>query len=389
MHGPKHILMTTDSIGGVWTFTYELVSELVKEGIEVTLVSLGKKLSRDQRLQIRKLRNVHLHDTDFKLEWMEDAESDLQKTRDLISELERKIHPDLLHLNTFLRRTDWSDTPTLLTIHSCVFTWYRAVHGNAPVGDWRLYEKEVRGAINQATVMTTPTAALRRALLQEYPLRGRVDVIPNGRDPSRFAPAPKEPFLFASGRLWDEGKNITLLSSIAERLPWPLLLAGATSDPSGKQRIRAPENTQVLGAIEADDMARLLGECSIYVSPALYEPFGLAILEAAFSECALVLSDLESMQEIWGDAALYFDSRSAEDLLEKIQFLVDHPKFREELARRARARALARYTSEKMAGKYAALYRELTVEPSRPARGRMRPVGIKHEIRPLLSFSHF
>ena len=44
---------------------------------------------------------------------------------------------------------------------------------------------------------------------------------------------------------------------------------------------------------------------SIYALPARYEPFGLSALEAALSGCALVLGDIPSLREVWGDAALF------------------------------------------------------------------------------------
>jgi len=40
--GPMHVLVTTDTISGVWTYARELVSGLVSRGLRVTLVSLGE-----------------------------------------------------------------------------------------------------------------------------------------------------------------------------------------------------------------------------------------------------------------------------------------------------------------------------------------------------------
>ena len=44
---------------------------------------------------------------------------------------------------------------------------------------------------------------------------------------------------------------------------------------------------------------------AIYALPARYEPFGLSALEAALSGCALVLGDIPSLREVWGDAAVF------------------------------------------------------------------------------------
>ena len=51
-----------------------------------------------------------------------------------------------------------------------------------------------------------------------------------------------------------------------------------------------------------------MGRAAIYALPARYEPFGLSILEAALSGCALVIGDIPSLREIWADAALFVPS---------------------------------------------------------------------------------
>ena len=58
---------------------------------------------------------------------------------------------------------------------------------------------------------------------------------------------------------------------------------------------------------------RGIARAAIYALPAHYEPFGLSILEAAMSGCALVLGDIPSLREIWGDAAVFVhpDNRDA------------------------------------------------------------------------------
>ena len=44
----------------------------------------------------------------------------------------------------------------------------------------------------------------------------------------------------------------------------------------------------------------------MYVSSSVYEPFGLAPLEAALCGCAVVANDIGSLREVWGEAAIYF-----------------------------------------------------------------------------------
>src|SRR5437867_2473767 len=69
-----HVLMTADTVGGVWTYTQELVSRLIQQGIRVTLVSLGKLPSPQQSAWIDALPELDYRPTDYRLEWMQDSE---------------------------------------------------------------------------------------------------------------------------------------------------------------------------------------------------------------------------------------------------------------------------------------------------------------------------
>ena len=70
----------------------------------------------------------------------------------------------------------------------------------------------------------------------------------------------------------------------------------------------------VVGSLEKESFYQLLDNSLIYVGPSLYEPFGLAPLEAAHSGCALLLSDIPSFREVWDDCATYFSPGDPQDL---------------------------------------------------------------------------
>jgi glycosyltransferase involved in cell wall biosynthesis len=113
-----------------------------------------------------------------------------------------------------------------------------------------------------------------------------------------------------------------------------------------------------LGSLGEPEMQRLFAAASIYALPALYEPFGYTPLEAALSGCALVLGDIASLREIWGDAAVFVDPHDSRSLKAELLVLVADSNHRHELAERARARAL-QFTSARMAENYFGAYAEL------------------------------
>jgi glycosyltransferase involved in cell wall biosynthesis len=166
-------------------------------------------------------------------------------------------------------------------------------------------------------------------------------VIANGRDSDRFQPLAKEPLVVAAGRLWDRAKNIGALKAIEARLSWPLVVAGDAEIGRGRLSER--------------EMIALLGRASIVAAPARYEPFGLLPLEAALCGCALVLGDIPSLREIWGDAAVYVDPRDSEALRAAIEELIGDSDRRRRIAGLARERAL-RLTPAAMARAYRSLY---------------------------------
>ena len=102
-------------------------------------------------------------------------------------------------------------------------------------------------------------------------------------------------------------------------------------------------------------MRRHLAESAVYALPARYEPFGLSALEAGLCGCALVLGDIPSLREVWGDAATYVDPDDAPALARTLNTLADDERTRADLGRRARVRALE-YSPTRLAAGYLAAY---------------------------------
>ena len=194
---------------------------------------------------------------------------------------------------------------------------------------------------------------MMRALEENYGPIARGAVIPNGRNPALFRPLPKEPFVFSVGRLWDEGKNVAILASIADSLPWPVFLAGEPRRPDGgSSRLGS---CRPLGRLSLPGLSEWYGMAAIYALPALYEPFGLSVLEAGLSGCALVLSDIPSLREIWRDAAVFASPLEPSVWTGELRRLMVDDAARRDLGVRARRRALE-FTSERMAAAYMASY---------------------------------
>jgi glycosyltransferase involved in cell wall biosynthesis len=347
------VLMTTDCVGGVWTYAVQLCAELARHDVEVVLATMGPAPADAQRRQTRDLANVSLHESTFALEWMPDPWAEVRDAGAWLMELAAKCEPDAIHLNGYAHGSlDW-DKPVLMVGHSCVLSWWLAVHRCAAPAECNRYRVEVRNGLRAADLVVAPSNAMLQSLRDHYgPLRSAV-VISNSRERAVFGPAKKEPLIMTAGRLWDEAKNVAALQQVAPRLPWPVAIAGAEAAHATDQ-----PNTLRLGRLPEDEIARWLGRSSIYALPAKYEPFGLSILEAALSRCALVLGDIPSLRENWHGAAEFVSPDDPDELEEAILRLIEHADHRQNLARLAHRRALE-FSPARMAAEYMAAYRQI------------------------------
>jgi glycosyltransferase involved in cell wall biosynthesis len=353
------ILMTADTVGGVWTYALELTRALQPHNVEVLLAIMGPSLSPSQRDDAFGLSNLSLFKSNYKLEWMPDCWSDVKHAGEWLLHLENRLQPNLVHLNGYAHANLPWKNPTLVAAHSCVFSWWQAVKGDTPPAEWQRYKTEVENGLHAADLVVTPSAAMLHALDTHYGPTRNARVIHNGRDPEHFKSRTKRAFILSAGRLWDEAKNVDRVAEIASELPWPVLVAGEFQHPDQPAcNSFVARQCRWLGLLSQPQLRRWFAAASIYALPALYEPFGYTPLEAALSGCALVLSDIESLREIWSDAAVFVDPSDSKALKHELLKLIANPQLREEMSQRAHQRALE-FTSARMAQNYLAVYGEL------------------------------
>ncbi|HEU4642429.1 MAG TPA: glycosyltransferase family 4 protein [Gemmatimonadaceae bacterium] len=359
------VLMTADTVGGVWTYAMELAGALEPHGVEVVLATMGMPLSPGQRTQARARANVRVVEGRYRLEWMADPWLDVRRAGAWLLELEARERPDVVHLNGYAHGALRWRAPVCVVAHSCVLSWWRAVKGTNAPPEWDAYRTAVRRGLDGADLVIAPTRAMLAALAACHGVVPRARVIPNARDASRFAAAAaKRPLVLAAGRLWDEAKNVSALDRVAPELPWPVYIAGDARGPDGVERTFGA--ARALGRLDEAALANWMGAAEIFVLPARYEPFGLGALEAALAGCALVLGDIPSLREVWGDAALFVPPGDDGALAGALRALIADDARRERLARAARERA-GRYAPAAMAREYLAAYAELRERRPGPA----------------------
>jgi hypothetical protein len=86
--------MTTDAVGGVYTYALTLARGLTTRGVEVVLATMGPRPSPAQREAARAIPGLELVECDFRLEWMDDPWDDVARPGDWLRD--GKVHPDRL-----------------------------------------------------------------------------------------------------------------------------------------------------------------------------------------------------------------------------------------------------------------------------------------------------
>jgi glycogen synthase len=357
---PKSILMTADTVGGVWTYALELARALGKYDIDVAIATMGPEPSRSQREEAAAIRNVDLFKSNYKLEWMQNAWTNVRAAGEWLLSLEKRLRPDVVHLNGYAHAALPWKSPKLVVGHSCLYSWWRAVRRGDLPPEWKQYKTVVQRGLRGADLVVAPTQAMLDALDDNYPgsIKSEALVIPNGVDVDAFSPTLKQKFVFTAGRLWDEAKNMQALTGIAWQLSWPLCLAGEKRNADTGVAVELKENCYALGNLPGETLRSWYARASIYALPARYEPFGLTVLEAALSGCALVLGDIESLRENWDEVALFVnpeDRLAWRDVLVK---LIQNETYRQRMGRLAREQAL-QFSSARMAERYCDAYSNL------------------------------
>lgn len=348
--------MTADAVGGVWTYALELARGLAAQGTEILLAVIGPEPEISQRAEAATIDGLSLATTGLELEWRDRAGPLTPGQARVLLALEQEFRPDLVHCNGFREAAAGFAAPVLVVAHSCVATWWRACRGEDMPSEWAAYARGVRAGLAAADAVVTPTKAFLWDFSEAWgPLRS-AQVVHNGLDPTPLAATGRQGVILAAGRLWDEAKNVEALTAAAPALPWPVHVAGEPPRDSRERCVR------YLGRLPRDELRRRMAEAAIFAAPARYEPFGLAILEAAAAGCALVLGRQASLVELWDGAARFVPAGDPGALRETLLDLIANPGELARLGVGARRRA-AEFGRGRMVEGYRARYAELLHRP--------------------------
>ena len=260
--------------------------------------------------------------------------------------------------------------PSVVTVHD--------VHHRAYGSPWSwprrmLLEFFVSQSVRRAAAVIAVSRFSRDEIAQAYGVAARqIDVVleaPKPRSEALALPAGPSPlvrrgvggrYLLAFGGL-QPNKNLPRLVQAfrtARRqsgLEQELVIVGRL--PAGL-RLRRGDGVVTTGYLDDADVAAALRCADALVFSSTYEGFGLPVLEAMAAGVPVACSNVTAMPEVAGDAALYFDPESVDDMTRKIGDISLNESLRMELRAKGLARA-ADFTWEKSARETMAIYRRV------------------------------
>lgn len=353
MSATTRLLMTTDGVGGVWQYALDLATALAPLGVETILAVLGPAPDAAQRADAD-AAGIRLIDTALPLDWLSDGPAPVVAAGEAIAALATAEQVDLVQLNmpTLGARATFA-VPVIAVTHGCITTWWSAAHGDTLPAAYRWQRSMTHEALSAADIVVAPSRSHAAEISRHYRLAAAPVAIHNGRRRIAAGDGTRAQTVFTAGRLWDRVKDTATLDAVAAGLDVPFRAAGATVGPHG-ETVR-PAHLHLLGQLDTAALGAELAQRPVFVSAACFEPFGLAVLEAAASGCPLVLSDIATFRELWDGAALFVPVGDVEGYRVAIDRILTDAALAAQLSDAAALRA-ARYTPEATAAAMAALY---------------------------------
>lgn len=259
---------------------------------------------------------------------------------------------------------------TIVTIHDCIYRRYPELY--SPTYRW-LFDHKVAYACAHADIIICISEQTRRDVLQYYhPDPRKIRVVYQGCN-SQFWNTPRagdgivpsegtEGYILQVGAI-EERKNLKSLIRAAALLHYDgrVVAIGSQSRYAAECEALAKE-LGVRLEIRSDASFRDLPAwyqgaiCSVY--PSFFEGFGIPILESLCCGTPVITSTGSCFAETGGDAALYADPNSPEDLAEKLSSVLYDEQQRATMIQRGYEQA-ERFSDERVAAELIKVYLEL------------------------------
>ncbi|MFP4460265.1 MAG: glycosyltransferase family 4 protein [Candidatus Zixiibacteriota bacterium] len=263
--------------------------------------------------------------------------------------------------------------PSIVTIHDMSAILFPKQHTFIH----RLSQKMLYPSANSANAIICVSSSTAADLIKLKPgLENKIHTIHSGIE-KRFSPDIRDDRISSKYNLPDKfilflgtlepRKNLNGLlrafSKIRNKIPHRLVIAGGIGWKNSTifdelDRLGIKNYVHFPGYIDDKDLPSLYRSASIFVYPSFYEGFGLPPLEAMACGIPTITSNISSMPEIAGEAAMQVDPHSADSLADAILQIAQNPELATNLAHKGIKKA-QEFTWDKTAQKTVEIYKSL------------------------------
>ncbi|KAA0549412.1 DUF1957 domain-containing protein [Bacillus sp. BGMRC 2118] len=372
-------------IGGLARHVYELSKSLVQLGEEVYVITAKEKDSLAYELvdgiHVYRVEGYQPHSEDF-MHWISGL--NLSMVEQTI-ELNKKIQFDVIHAHDWLVGSSAItlkkalNIPLVATIHATEFGRNGGIHTplQTTISDKeRLLIQKADTIIVCSDYMKQEVSSIEREAL------AKIEVIPNGVDRTFFTRKPVEGknyswekliqdqlVVFSMGRIVPEKGFQTIIDSapqIIEKVPNVTFIIAGTGPLEKKYQDEIVEKNlqdyvHMIGFVEDDERNALLRTCDVSVFPSLYEPFGIAALEAMIAKKPVVVSRTGGLISFVknGVTGISFTPGSSEELTKAIHVLLTNKKLSEKIAENGQKTAYLQYNWDRIGERTITQYQNL------------------------------
>lgn len=260
-----------------------------------------------------------------------------------------------------------------------VFDIFPITGDNYSTADFRKKFSELLcEAVGRAARVITSSHATEKLLISRAHVPPeKIRVIPLGVDPPAVVLTPAERLRERTRILGGEGEMVLSVGVIQTRkntlnmlkalktLPAKYKLVLSGGDGYGSEAIHdfirtesLGDRVKLLGYIDDSQLARLYQVASVFLFPSLEEGFGIPVLEAIAAGVPVVTSNVSSMPEVGGDAALYVNPHDPSDIAQRVLQATEDSALREDLIGKGAVRA-AEFTWRRTAEATLRVYEEV------------------------------
>ena len=262
------------------------------------------------------------------------------------------------------------NTKLVMTLHDTAFL----THQDSISKLFYLYYKyAIPQALKISDRVITISEFSKREIIKNYPfVKDKIDVIYNGIDAKEFSPInhdDKERYILFVGSL-NPRKNFIRLIKAFQIMSFEhdieLKIVGNFSDifmlsDDEKALICEAKKSSKITFLEDIDnkkLVKLYQKAIIFVFPSIYEGFGLPPLEAMSCGTPVIVSNIASLPEACGDAALYVDPYNIDDISDKMKLLLEDEKLQTNLISKG-LEQVGKFTCEMSAAKHIDVFKEV------------------------------